>query len=332
VGANGWTTMRAAWHAALYGPSGFYRFEQPRDHFRTSSHVSTGLAAAALSLARRHGAETIVDIGAGAGELLTAVRALDRELCLVGVDLRQRPTGLPDGVEWLRTDDEGPAAVASVVAGRTLLIANELLDNVPADVVELTDDGLREVEAQPSTGAERLGGPAEASSASWVDQWWPLWKPGQRAIVGLARDQRWSALCAAVPDGVCVAIDFGHLLADRPGFESPVSYRRGRQGSARFDGRHDITAGVAVDAVAAAVGARVERQRDVLPRHVERPDRPDQGLAGSDPMAYLRRLGAIGDWHELTSRDGLGDFWWIETTRSGPTMAASMGVESEVAR
>jgi SAM-dependent MidA family methyltransferase len=78
----GW---RAAMDRALYGPAGFFvrGAEGPADHFRTSVHASPLFAAALLRLVRQVDAALghpdtldVVDVGAGRGELLTALHAL----------------------------------------------------------------------------------------------------------------------------------------------------------------------------------------------------------------------------------------------------------------
>jgi SAM-dependent MidA family methyltransferase len=331
VGSDGWSTMRVAWHAALYGPGGFYRTEQPADHFRTSAHVSGAFADAVLALARERDAATVVDLGAGAGELLSAIRDRDAEIALIGVEVRPRPVALAPSIGWRETDGDPADVVTAASVEPIVVVANELLDNVPGDVVELTPDGLRQVEVDAS-GRERLGAPAEPAVVEWIERWWPLGEPGQRAVAGLARDVFWSRVCESVDHGVCIAIDYGHVLADRPADESPTSYRRGRQSTANFDQRHDVTAPVAVDAVASAVGGRLARQRQALAALATSAGRPDVELAHSDPIGYLRRLGAAGDWRELTASPGLGDFWWLVTPRGERAAAASMAVEGEVAR
>jgi hypothetical protein len=325
--------MRVAWDAALYGPDGFYRVEQPADHFRTSAHVSGAFADAVLAVARGRDAARVIDVGAGAGELLTAIRDRDSDIALVGVEVRRRPSALAPSIGWRVAEGDPAAVVADVSVGPTVVVANELLDNVPADVVELADDGLRHVEVDASTGRERLGAPADPAVAEWIERWWPLAEPGQRAVAGLARDAFWGRVCESVDDGVCMAIDYGHVLAERPPIESPTSYRRGRQSPASFDRRHDITSAVAVDSVASAVGGRLARQRQTLAELAPPAGRPDLMLAHSDPIGYLRRLGAAGDWRELTASPGLGDFWWLVTPRGETALAASsIAIDSEVAR
>ncbi len=82
---------RAATEVALYGPDGFYRRHRPASQFRTSVHASPLLAQALADLARTSALPTVVDVGAGGGELLADLHRLAPELSLVGVDVGGRP-------------------------------------------------------------------------------------------------------------------------------------------------------------------------------------------------------------------------------------------------
>jgi SAM-dependent MidA family methyltransferase len=293
-------SWRTAWDTALYGDDGFFRTSRPADHFRTSAHVGT-FARAVAELARRAGAATVVDLGAGGGELLVALRPLLPDVELVGVELATRPDRLPDDISWT---SELPDRVAGLV------IANEWLDNLPCAVVERDPDGVdREVLVDPATGVEALG---DVHDSSWLRRWWTLTEPGERAEDGAPRDEAWADVVARV-DGVAVAIDYGHVGADRPPFGTLRSYADGREVDVRPDGSRDVTAHVAVDAVAAAVGGRLVRQRDALAELGVDGGRPPIELAHDDPAAYVRALSRAGESAELTSRGGLGDFWWIVT-------------------
>src|SRR5699024_7015856 len=69
---------REAWQEALYGSGGFYRRpEGPVGHFETATHgpVGRALARTLVGLAAETGAEGVVDLGAGRGELLSALRS-----------------------------------------------------------------------------------------------------------------------------------------------------------------------------------------------------------------------------------------------------------------
>ena len=108
------------------------------------------------------------------------------------------------------------------------MFANELLDNVPCDVVELDAAGTpRLVEVDRATGDERLGAAVDAEQLRWLATWWPLVDEGERAEIGLTRDAMWTSVSAANPRAWCVAVDYGHVLADRPagGSLSPIPGR-----------------------------------------------------------------------------------------------------------
>jgi SAM-dependent MidA family methyltransferase len=315
---------------ALYGPDGFYTAGTgaPGHDFRTSATASPHFARALLRLAAHVDAAldfpdpfTLVEIAAGRGALLQAIRQyvttdaphLVHRLRLVGVDLAPRPEGLPDDVEWLND-------VTQVRLVTGLLIANEWLDNVPCDVVEQTESYAAYVEVD-ETGAERRGERVEPQDQDWLDRWWPLVDEGERAEIGAARDAKWCQAMAKIDRGVAVCIDYAHERADREAglvaSGTLTGYRSGRQVAPVPDGTCDITAHVALDAVAAAgeIGGAEHTstltQRQALKALGVTGARPGIELASSDPHAYLRALGAAGEEAELIARGGLGDFGWL---------------------
>lgn len=294
---------RAAWEQALYGDGGFFRTSRPADHFRTSAHIAL-FAEAIAELARRTSAATVVDLGAGGGELLRTLGELLPEVRLIGVEKAPRPSGLPAEIDWL---DALPARIDG------LLIANEWLDNVPVPVIERSAGTAREVLVAPRGGEEALGEPVDSD---WLERWWPLTEDGQRAEIGAARDAAWADAVARV-DGIAVAIDYGHLADDRPPFGTLTSFLHGREVDVVPDGSRDITAHVAVDSVAAECGGRLLRQREALGRLGLDGARPPIEMARADPAAYVRALSRSGEAAELLARGGLGDFWWIITDTAG---------------
>ncbi len=289
---------REAWHDALYGADGFFLHHAAADHFRTSVNSNPLFAEAVLALLRREGLGAVVDMGAGAGELLTALRRLDSSLSLTGVDLAPRPADLDLTIEW-------SASLPGRVEG--LLIAHEWLDNIPCDVVELDAGGvIRLVEIDPSTGEEALGQPYESS---WLDEWWPLTTPGQRAEIGSSRDTAWADAVARV-DGIALAIDYAHTRDNRPPYGSMRSYAAGREVDVLPDGTRDVTAHVAIDSVASAVGATLRSQRDALAELGIDGSRPPLELASTDPGAYALALSRATLAAELRATGGWGDFVW----------------------
>ncbi|MFJ6196058.1 SAM-dependent methyltransferase [Micromonospora sp. NPDC092111] len=296
---------RDAMDLALYGPDGFFvTGAGPAAHFRTSVHASPVFTAALLRLLHQVDAAlghppvlSVVDVGAGRGELLRALQpALDpvpaagvaagsppvegtpagpvplaTRVRLTAVERAARPDDLPGSIGWV---DEIPDGIVG------LLIATEWLDNVPLDVAVHTGNGWRYLLVDPATGAESVGDPVDAADAGWLDRWWPR-RAGEpaddappeaagtgtggptgtwpgRAEIGRGRDEAWAEAVGRVARGLALAVDYGHLGGARPVDGTLTGYRAGRQVPPVPDGSCDVTAHVAIDSVAAA-GARVAR-------------------------------------------------------------------------
>ena len=286
---------------ALYGDDGFFLREVPAQHFRTSATASPVFAQAVRRLAGlvddalgRPDPFDVVDVGAGRGELLSALAEVPSRWRLTGVDLAPDPES---GVRWSR----------SVPSLEGLLIANEWLDDVPLDIV--FDGRVVEVDGD---GAERLGPDAPAEASEWADQWWPQ---GRRVEVGLSRDRAWTAASAKVRRGLAVAVDYGHVLGDRTTYfdrrPTLTGYRDGRQVPPIPDGSCDLSAHVALDACAAATGGRLVRQREALLALGVDPQPPPRELSRADPRGYLAQLANSSQAAELLDLRGLGAFGWI---------------------
>nr|WP_203687002.1 SAM-dependent methyltransferase [Streptomyces sp. SID14515] len=322
-----WRGWREAAQSALYGYDGFYRSplrspDGPAGHFRTSVHASPLFAAAVARLlsgiARELDTATValVDVGAGRGELMAGVlAALPEELeglevTAYAVEVAGRPPGLDPRIEWCA---EPPSGVTG------LLFANEWLDNVPAEVAEADADGVpRYVQVRTSDGAERLGDAVTGADAEWLERWWPLSAPGERAEIGRSRDEAWAGAVGSLAAGLAVAVDYAHVRGARPPFGTLTGFRDGREVRPVPDGSCDLTAHVALDACAAAVSSAVPHasteltdQRAALHRLGVGGDRPPLSLAATDPAGYVRALSAAGEAAELTARGGLGDFGWL---------------------
>ncbi|MFF8383760.1 SAM-dependent methyltransferase [Streptomyces kanasensis] len=252
---HSWRRWRDATEVALYGPGGFYlRPEGPAGHFRTSVHASPLYAAAVARLlaevaAGLGGEVAFVDVGAGRGELVTAVLAAlppGLRVRAYAVEKAPRPPGLDPRVEWVARP---PAGV------RGLLFANEWLDNVPVDVAQVDDDGTPRYVEVRRDGTERLGAPVAGADAAWLARWWPLREPGGRAEIGRPRDEAWARAAGSLAAGLAVAVDYAHTAATRPPFGTLTGFREGREVEPVPDGSCDITAHVAVDACAAAAAS-----------------------------------------------------------------------------
>jgi SAM-dependent MidA family methyltransferase len=325
---EGFVPWRTATEQALYGSAGFFRRpDGPGAHFRTSVHASSLFATAVLTLLDRVDTALghpdpldLVDVGAGRGELLTAVAAtapapLRTRLRLSAVERAARPDHLSPDVTW--TDTVPPYT--------GLLFANEWLDNVPVDVAELDASGIaRLVLVEPDTGEEDLGPPLTDADTDWLRRWWPLRRPGHRAELGAPRDAAWADAVARLVRGLAVAVDYGHIADARPSGGTLTGYASGRQVFPVPDGSCDLTAHVAMDAVAAAgeaAGADAtihSDQRSVLRGLGLDGRRPPRELASKDPAGYLRALAAASEAGELLDPGGLGAFRWLAQSRGLP--------------
>ena len=311
--------------SALYGPTGFYRLNSPERHFRTSASTSSLLAESLVPLitsvdsALGHPLRfDLVDLGAGDGRLLSDLCALlpddlAERLVPLGVEVRSRPAELSARVGWSTTLPEHLTG---------FVIAHEYLDNVPCDVVQAVGGGrLNLLDVDSTTGAEFAGLPPNRQQQAWIDEWWPLHEPGDRAELGTARDATWTKVVSALDRGVALAIDYGHLTSERAAGVYPqgtlTAYRGGHQVIPVPDGSCDITAHVAIDScaasgvVAGADSTVLLRQSDTLRALGLSAGRPELELAHSDPPAYVTLLSRASQAAELLDPSSFGSFWWL---------------------
>jgi SAM-dependent MidA family methyltransferase len=306
-----------AWQSALYGDGGFFhRPEGPSGHFRTAA-TSRVFAAAMHRLAAgvdrvlgHPGDFTVVDVGAGRGELLglLAEHVPDRWR-LLAVEVAARPTDLADRIEW-------SSHISSPVTG--VVLAHELLDAVPCVIAECGADGARAVVlVDPATGEEQLGPPVYAHDADWLTRWWPISQPGQRAEIGRTRDQVWCGLADSVAAGLLVAVDYDHGREDRAALRhgTLAAYRSGHLVPPVPDGTCDLTAHVAFDACAAGTPeggwTRLVRQADALTSLGVDSTLPRPALTGHDPAAYAEALATAAESRVLLDPSGPGAFGWL---------------------
>ncbi|HET8593939.1 MAG TPA: SAM-dependent methyltransferase [Intrasporangium sp.] len=323
---------RVAWQHALYDAElGFYVTRGgPSAHFSTAAQGPTGavLAEALLGLWDRYYPDrppsVVVDVGAGRGELTSHVcAAVTRTAAahpfarggadrprprVVGVDVVDRPEGLDESIDWIRSP--GGAGLPADLRDLTnaLVVAHEWLDVVPCTVAEVADDGtLREVLVDPATGDERRGPAVSTDDAAWAEQHWPRLSPGDRVEVGRSRDEAWAGLVARVRSGLVVGIDYGHLASERPSAGTLAAYRAGHLVHPLPDGSCDLTAHVAMDTLGAE---ELHRQRDMLLSLGVDARMPDRATAATDPIGYLRALECASIEARLLDRSGFGAFWW----------------------
>ena len=300
-----WRTWRQAMAESLYGDPGFYKTAgAPGQHFRTAAHTGQAWANAIAKLATEvdlalgeRADFTIVDIGAGGGELLGALaETTPARWSLVGVDVAARPPGLSGRVAWQR-------GFPDQVHG--LLLAVELLDVVPVNVVELTDQGPCVVEVDED-GFERIGDPADPADCQWLAQWWPIGATGDRAEIGSRRDEMWRDITSRVATGLAVAVDYAADPA-RVLDGTLAGYRDGHRRLPAPDASMDLTAHVLFESLLED-GDVLLSQREALRR---------LGVAATPPEyhgdgdAYLAELAKASEAAELLNPYSLGAFTWL---------------------
>ena len=301
-----------AWARAAYGPEGFWPRSRPGEHFRTASTSAPELAEAVLRLLDdRPDITRVVEVGAGDGRLLAALHRRRPRLRLVGTDLRPRPVALPAPVGWVqdlwdvRTHGWATGRVDAVLAaaeGPVLLLALEWLDDLPCRLAVPADDGWRELDA-----AGQPGPPLAGEDRAWTRTWWPA---GEQVEVGTTRDRAWAWLVRSLAPhgGLALMVDYGHERTTRPAAGSLAAYRDGRPVAVRPAPDRNLTAHVAVDAVAAAgeeTGARTlfrRRQADLLAELLPVPTGP---VSSVDELAARSRRAA------LASPRAWGGQWWL---------------------
>ncbi|WOP17253.1 SAM-dependent methyltransferase [Raineyella sp. LH-20] len=269
----------------------------------------------------------LVDLGAGDGSLLRAVAAARPDWSLLGVDVRQAPSDLPPGCSWRRavwdvrsaswTGPSGPLGRPPwhdlATRGPVMVVAHEWLDELPCRIAQRTADGWELLGPDGPTGDR-----AAADELAWLTEW----AGAARGVeVGLTRDRAWAAVASALPHGgILVAVDYGHRRADRPPEGGLIGYRDGRRVPPVPDRRTNLSAPVAVDALAAAIESLPRVRRHTIARQHELVSRP----APAAPRAPLAALVAANRRRALADPDRWGANWWlVHTVDAGNGSATS---------
>lgn len=260
-------TWRDAWEFAHYGPHGFYRTNpDPSGHFRTDVMDSPKISSEIFDIAylqyKRLGSPeifTVVDSGAGSGDLTRDLR------------LTCEHFGLRWHIESLNFPDTDIRDLTPL-GGAGVVIAHELLDDIPCQVVELDDHCLPHVlHVDPATGTESLGGAPSAQELEWLSTWWPATIPGARRELGNDRDRLWRTLLTVFDSGCAIMVDYCTTQPDRVrgvwDAGTLAGYKSGRITRAVPDGTTNITAHVCIESL-----VDVGRAFGAPPAQISRPD------------------------------------------------------------
>ncbi|NQU37400.1 MAG: SAM-dependent methyltransferase [Actinobacteria bacterium] len=317
-------SWRQAWEAAAFGESGFYRRVdcRPADHFRTSAHVGGPFVHAIFDRLRAVDERlahpptlTVVDVGAGGAELLNALADLIRvddpalagRVELIGVDMRDRPKQLSADIGWI--SELAPDGVPTDITG--VIIATELLDDIPLDIAERDATGDWRYVRLDGTRAVSLGEVLTSADHEWVETFASQddlpGTPRAQVEIGSTRDAVGSELANRLVDGEALFIDYVS------GLESSVSaFLHGHQIEPVADGSMNLTAAVNQHSLTATLRqfGDVEVQSQAAALADFRHPREGSGITMMD------RLHWRSSWQELTDRSGLGRHSWISLTRA----------------
>lgn len=315
---------------ALYGEGGFFtelRSSKGGD-FLTSPEVSPlfgqTLAVFVESERRRLGDPfRLVEVGGGTGSLLRSLLAAcpldDVWAAEASPAARRELAGLVGAHRVVAELGDVPAPFRGVV------LANELVDNLPMAMAQLTDRGWRE----RWVGAEGdrlvlVDAPVRPEVLAWLERFAGPVEVGGWVECQLAAGEWMTQAVSMLEAGAVVVIDYGDTaenLAPRRRHGTLRTYRSHHLGPHPLDepGATDITADVdftALEAAAREAGAETElwRQDDFLSalglreRLSELRHRELELARSGDPMARLEVRSLRTEAETLLHPRGLGDF------------------------
>ena len=315
---------------ALYGPGGFFASGKLRSiaagDFLTSPEVSplfgSTLARFVAAVRDRIGEPfAVVDMGAGSGSLLGSLLA-----------------DLPVEAWAVEASPAARAALGSVIAParvagsvgdlparwRGVVIANELVDNLPTALAQLTKDGWRE----RWVGLEEEGyvfvdAPVRPEVQHWLDRFAGPTRPGDWVECQLAAREWLKEILSLLEAGAVLVIDYGELaenLAHRRAEGTLRTYRAHHLGPHPLDepGATDITSDVNFSALIATCqeagwDCDLVRQDDFLESWGLREQladlrRQELATAGTDEHLRLSLRSQRTGGETLLHERGLGDF------------------------
>ena len=329
IGRRGPIPFESFMAAALYGEGGFFASHELRSvkagDFLTSPEVSAlfgeTIAAFVDAEHRRIGQPfRVVEVAAGSGSLARSL--IDRGLTVDAVEVS--PAARAALAELL-----GPDRVHETLAAAGLrtgvIVANELLDNLPMAIAQLGEDGWRE-RWVGIDGDELcfIDADVRPEVAAWLERYAGPVDPGGWVEVQLEACRWVEEAVRSIDHGALLCFDYGDTaenLAPRRRDGTLRTYRAHHLGPHPFDepGATDITADVnftAMAETASRAGATVEvmRQDDFLSawglrdRISEMRHRELELARRGDEMERLRVRTVRQEAETLIHPRGLGDF------------------------
>jgi SAM-dependent MidA family methyltransferase len=326
--------------AALYGPGGFYSSDTIRSSkagdFLTSPEVSPlfgeALAVLVEQEIERVGPDgfTLVEVAGGSGSLLQPLLgklgAIDCWAVEVNPAARRQLRDLIGRDQVISEVSALPRELKGVV------IANELLDNLPVAIATQTADGWRELWVGEEGGRLTLvDAPPRPEVVAWCDSFGLPCPDGGVVEVQLAASEWVGEMVRRLGSGTLVLIDYGEEtenLESRRSDGTLRTYRSHRRDAHPLDapGTADITADVNFTAMARAAvdaGGAVEllRQDEFLSRLGLRSALSNlrkgalQAARDGNTMLQLRLKSEARAVETLMAPRGLGEFKVLLVTK-----------------
>lgn len=315
---------------ALYGPGGFFATEKLRSvaagDFLTSPEVSPlfGATVARFVAAERERIGEpfqVIDLGAGSGSLLTSLLA---ELPVEAWAVEASPAARLALASVVRSERVLTSIADLPSPIRGVVIANELVDNLPTALAQLTPRGWRErwVGTENETFVF-VDTPTRAQVADWIDRFAGPVDVGGWVECQLAATDWLEEILARLSAGTLLIIDYGELaenLAHRRADGTLRTYRAHHLGPHPLDepGATDITSDVnfsALLAICQETGWECELMRqDEFLKRWGLGDRlrdlrcQELGAAGADEKYRLELRSRRTAGETLLHERGLGDF------------------------
>ncbi len=320
IESNGPMPFERFMEKALYGPDGFFGSGKLRStgagDFLTSPEVSPHFG---RTLGRLVQAEyerlgdpfTVVEAGAGSGSLLRQLL----ELCDVeALAVERSPAARESLSGFVEVADQVPESF------RGVLIANELLDNLPMGLAQMVDGEWRERwVGREGDGLVLVDADPRPDAAAWLDTFSGPVPDGGWVEVQLVARAWVSAAVAAVTEGSVVLIDYGDTaegLANRRASGTLRTYRSHHLGPDPLaePGQTDITADVNFSALMDLDDWWFGRQDDFLVNlglgetldQLRRTER--ERSVNGDHLESLRIRSEIVGIETVLHPRGLGDF------------------------
>ena len=315
---------------ALYGEDGFFtsgrlRSEQSGDFLTSpevSSYFGTTLGAFVVAECARFGQPFgLVEVGAGSGSLLQPLlAAVDVEAWAVEVSPAAR-----ESLERFLPVDHIVGSLDVIPQGfRGVVLANELVDNLPMALAQRSEDGWREKwVGSADDGLEFVDAPVRPEVLSWLERFAGLVETGGLVEVQLEAARWLASIMKRMSEGVVVLIDYGELaenLSHRRKEGTVRTYREHHLGPPLLHepGSSDITADVNFSALLAVVEAAgwegtLQRQDDFLnewglSESLDALRAEESAWVGKDEMRRLAVRHEIVNAKTLLNERGLGDF------------------------